>query len=134
MLNVILQLHQIMVPVILTVGGVTLLCGLLLLYLSRAQARDGTARLAGWMRVFRRLLVATAATGVLQAVFGALLLLLGQHPRDNLHFVYGLIVLGAVPVAYVYSDQKQVRRDIIIMVIAAAAVIGAAIRGMMTGA
>jgi hypothetical protein len=36
-------------------------------------------------------------------------------------------------VAYVYSDQNQVRRDIIIMVIAVVAVVGAAVRALMTG-
>jgi hypothetical protein len=71
--------------------------------------------------------------GVLQAVFGGLLFLQGEHPAEGLHFVYGLIVLGSIPVAYVYSDQKQVRRDIVIMSIAVAAVIGAAIRALATG-
>jgi hypothetical protein len=36
-------------------------------------------------------------------------------------------------VAYVYSDQKQVRRDIVIMSIAVLAIIGAAIRALATG-
>src|SRR5574340_1034957 len=57
----------------------------------------------------------------------------GARPGEGLHYVYGGIVLLAIPVAYVYSDQHQVRRDIIIMVIAVVAVVGAAVRALMTG-
>jgi hypothetical protein len=71
--------------------------------------------------------------GLLQAIIGGLMYLQGARPGDGLHYVYGGIVLLAIPVAYVYSDQHQMRRDIIIMVIAAVAVIGAAVRAFMTG-
>ena len=130
MQSFILSLHQIMVPIILVVAGITLICGIALFFL----ARNNAASLGNVQRVFRILLSITAALGVLQAIFGGLLFLQGDRPGEGLHFVYGLIVLGAIPVAYVYSDQKQVRRDIIIMVIAVVAVIGAAIRALATGA
>ncbi len=130
MQSFILNLHQAMVWVILAVAGITLICGIVLFFL----ARNNAASLGNVQRIFRILLSITAALGVLQAIFGGLLFLQGGRPGEGLHYVYGLIVLGAIPVAYVYSDQKQVRRDIIIMVIAVVAVIGAAIRALATGA
>lgn len=129
MLNFLLNFHQAMVPIVLALGGASLICGLALLFLRRGAPEPS----AVLRRVFRVLLTITAAIGVLQAILGVLLVTQGCQPKDNLHYVYGIIVLGAVPVAYVYSDQKQVRRDIIIMSIAAAAIIGAAIRALMTG-
>ena len=139
MLNFILSLHTLMVPLILVVAGLALIIGIALLIMTRGagaglpEQPQGTDRVSILRRIFRILLQVTAGLGVLQAVFGGLLFLQGKHPAEGLHFVYGLIVLGAIPVAYVYSDQKQVRRDIVIMSIAVLAVIGAAIRALATG-
>jgi len=84
-------------------------------------------------RAFRWSLIATAALGAIQVAIGGLVFASGERPNDPLHYVYGAIVLLSIPIAYVYSDQKQVRRDIIIMTIAVVAVIGAATRAFMTG-
>jgi hypothetical protein len=123
-LSFVLGVHRALVPIILVIGGLALVAGIACIVLSR---RAGGAEAAGPQsavgRGFRLLLWAAAGLGVLQ----------GQHPAEGLHFVYGIIVAGAVPVAYVYSDQKDVRRDVIVMTIAAAAVIGAAIRAIATG-
>jgi hypothetical protein len=134
--DAILGLHNAMVPLILVAAGLALVAGLTTFFLSRGAPADagalaGTAATAA--KVFRALLVATAALGVLQAIFGLLLLTQGRRPAEGLHFVYGIIVLAAIPVAYVYSDQKQVRRDILILTIAAVAVVGAAFRALATG-
>ena len=128
MQNVVLGFHGAMVPLILTAAGLTLICGIALLFVTRGGASNATLD-----RVFRIMLIVVAGLGVLQVLFGALLYLQGERPAEGLHFVYGVIVLGAIPVAYVYSDQKNVRRDIIIMCIAVVAVIGAAVRALMTG-
>ncbi len=134
MQNLFLGLHTAMVPVILAVGAIALICGIALLIMTRTGGAAGSGgSSAGLGRIFRILLSILAVLGVLQAIFGALLFLQGDRPAEGLHFVYGLIVLGAIPVAYVYSDQKEVRRDIIIMSIAVVAVIGAAVRALMTG-
>jgi hypothetical protein len=137
-IQLILQLHSDTVWLVLALGAATLVCGLYLIYRSRGRAAGAdtgeNVGISGPMRLFRRLLLVTAAIGVLQAIFGGVLYIDGLRPAEGLHFVYGLIVLGAIPVAYVYSDQKQVRRDIIIMSIAAVAIIGAAVRAFMTGA
>jgi hypothetical protein len=132
-LNTLLTIHQAVVPIVLVLGAASLLCGLALLFVRRGALLVGEAARGGLLRVFRVLLAITAGIGVLQAIVGVLLLTQGCRPHDNLHFVYGIIVLASVPVAYVYSDQKQVRRDVIILSIAAAAIIGAAIRAFATG-
>lgn len=132
----VLQLHGDTVWLVLALGAATLICGIYLIVRTRASGADasaGSAALVGPLRLFRRLLTITAAVGVLQAIFGGILYLGGLRPAEGLHYVYGLIVLGAIPVAYAYSDQKQVRRDIIIMSIAAVAIIGAAVRAFATG-
>lgn len=125
----VVNLHNAMVPLILVAGGITLIWGVVALVPLASAARGGAV-----MRGFRVMLTVTAVLGLIQAVLGGLLVLQGARPHDPLHFVYGAIVLLAIPVAYIYSDQAQVRRDIIIMTIAAVAVIGAAIRALMTGA
>lgn len=127
-----IDLHQTVAPIILVLGGVFLLAGLALIFVTRRDIGDLSR--VGWLRTtFRLFMWLTAAGGVAQAVLGALLLTQGLRPKEGLHFVYGLIVLAAVPVAFVYSDQKKVRADIIIMTVAAAAIVGAAVRAMMTG-
>jgi hypothetical protein len=131
-LQFLLNLHSAMAPIILTLGAASLITGLALLYSRRRSAATESAT-GSLATIFRILLAATAAGGVLQAIFGLLLVFQDCQPRENLHYVYGIIVLAAIPVAYVYSDQKEVRRDIIIMSIAAVAIIGAVIRGLATG-
>ncbi len=137
MLNTLLSIHFIFVPLILLAGGLSLICGATLLVLRRGVAdTDTPAGSAAPLltRALRWLLIATAALGAIQAVIGGLIFLTGARPGEPLHYVYGGIVLLAIPVAYVYSDQKRVRRDLIITVIAVVAVIGAAVRALMTGA
>ena len=123
-------IHTAFAPLILAIGGAAVLCGAALIMLTR---RAGSAP-AGPREAFRFLLTTTAVLGILQAICGLLLLLFGERPADQLHYVYGGIVLLAIPVAYAYSDQKDVRRDIIVMTIAAVAIVGAAVRAVMTGA
>lgn len=149
MLATLIKFHEDMAPAILAAGGITLIWGIVVLILASRRrgvsaASEPASESAGaasvprsgvaGMRVFRILLIITAALGLIQAIIGGMMYLNGARPGDGLHFVYGGIVLLAIPVAYVYSDQAQVRRDIIIMVIAVLAVIGAAIRALMTGA
>lgn len=131
MLQTLIKIHEDMAPVILAAGGITLISGIVLLILVRGRSSEQGG--GGALRVFRVLLTITAALGLLQAIIGGLMYLQGARPGDGLHYVYGGIVLLAVPVAYVYSDQHRMRRDIIIMVIAVVAVIGAAVRAFMTG-
>ncbi|MFI5272158.1 MAG: hypothetical protein ACHQ4H_03890 [Ktedonobacterales bacterium] len=134
----ILALHGFFFWVVLALGAATLIAGLALIVMTRRAKGETAAPLGGFaqaQRIFRLLLWITAAAGLVQDALGGILYLFeGKRPTEGLHLVYGLIVLAAIPVAFVYSDQKDVRRDIIIMTIAAAAVVGAAFRAFATGA
>lgn len=132
-MNTVISIHRDLVGLVLAAGVVTLVCGIVLLIRVRGAGPKLGAGVISLNRWFRRLLWVTAGIGIVQAIVGGILFIGGGHPKDSLHFVYGLIVLGAIPVAYVYSDQKEVRRDIIIMVIAVVAFIGAGVRAFMTG-
>ncbi len=153
MLGFVLALHQAMVWLILLGAVVALALGVAWLYLTGALAelarlalrrsaaattalapkRADPALIAQVRQLFRYALAVVAGLGVLQALFGGLLLLLRCQPRDQLHYVYGLIVLLSIPVAFAYSDQAQARRDVIIMTIAVVAILGAALRAFATG-
>jgi heme A synthase len=81
-------------------------------------------------------LIVTALDGLLQGLLGVTLVLLGQKPGGGslyyLHYVYGAIVLLAIPVAYTYAS-KNVRRTILILSISALIIAAAGARAMMTG-
>lgn len=133
-----ISIHQGFVPILLVIGALTLLCGVALLVArQRARLDSAAAETSGLpallRRTFRVLLSVAAAAGVLQAILGGLLVTQGCRPGENLHYVYGAIVALAIPVAFAYSDQRQVRRDIIIMTIAAVAIVGAVVRALVTG-
>lgn len=122
-------LHLTLVPLIWLFGGLGTIWGIVLLV--RKHAID---------RLMRILLGVTAGLGIVQALIGGVLYLIyGARPADNLHFVYGLIVLVGIPVAFTYAenkpdaDKKTARRDMIVFTIAIAAVAAAAVRAFMTG-
>lgn len=81
-------------------------------------------------------LIAAAVIGLLQALLGIVLVLLGTRPPGGslyyLHYVYGAIVALAIPVAYTYIG-KDVRRAILVLSCAAIILALAAARGAMTG-
>ncbi|HVU66815.1 MAG TPA: hypothetical protein VHD63_06790 [Ktedonobacteraceae bacterium] len=85
---------------------------------------------------WRIAVIVTALDGVLQGLFGVALVLLGLRPGGGslyyLHYVYGAIVLLAIPVAYTYAS-KSLRRTILILSIAALIIAAAGARAMMTG-
>ena len=90
-------------------------------------------------RPWRISLTATAVIAALQAVLGITLVLLGQKPGTGtglyyLHYVYGAIVVLAIPIAITYATGgKNQRRDLLIFSIAALILVAAAIRALMTG-
>ena len=116
-------LHTNLVPLIWLFGGLSTIWGIVLLIRKR-----------GMDRAMRLLLGVTAGLGVVQALLGGILWLSGARPLDPLHYVYGLLVLAALPVAYTYVDNKSARRDMVIFTIAAFVVVAAAVRAFMTGA
>ncbi len=117
------SLHFFMVPLIWIAGGLATIWGIILLVRKR-----------GIDRIMRVLLSITAGLGVVQAAVGGILYFFGGvRPFDQLHYVYGLLVLAAIPIAYTYADNKSARRDMIVFTIAAVVVIAAAVRAFMTG-
>ncbi len=132
-MSILLSLHNLNAWLVETVGGLTLIAGIIWLVLYRGKAVEASDPVDQVRRVFRYGLIATFALGALQAVLGGLLFLLGGRPANVLHYVYGLLVLALIPIIWVYSDQNRVRRDVIIMSIAALLVIAAGARALMTG-
>lgn len=89
------------------------------------------------IRPWKIALIVTAIDGALQGLLGVILLLLGQKADGGtglyyLHYVYGGIVVFAIPVAYTYLG-KDVRKAILILSIAALVIAAAGARAMMTG-
>jgi len=81
----------------------------------------------------------TAILGGIQGLLGVSLVLLGQKPGGGqglywLHYVYGGIVVFALPVAITYTTNGKNRRfDILIYSIAVLVLAAASVRGWVTG-
>jgi len=116
------NLHTNLAIVIIAAGAVCAIWGFGLWLLHR-----------GMNSAFRVALMVTGALGFAQGVLGGILLLNGDRPPDQLHYVYGAIVILALPVAVSYSTGKNVRRDLLWFSIAALIIMAAALRAWMTG-
>ena len=127
MLQVFVNLHFINMILVLATSTITGIWGLVL-YFQKKQIINQPWKIA---------LIVTAIVGLIQGLLGVGLLLLGQKPGGGtglyyLHYVYGAIVIFAIPVAYTYIG-KDVRKAILILSIAALIIAAAAARAMMTG-
>lgn len=84
-------------------------------------------------------LYVVAVLGLLQGLLGVTLVLLGQKPAGGvdlywLHYVYGGIVVFALPVAVTYTTNgKNKRRDTLIYSLAVLILAAASVRGWITG-
>lgn len=127
LLQIVLALHEINIILVFASSLLAGVWGLILYF------RKKTERIT---RPWKTALIAAAIFGLLQALFGILLVLQGQRPPGGslyyLHYVYGAIVALAIPVAYTYIG-KDVRRAILILSLAAIVIALAAVRGTMTG-
>ena len=128
MVDVISNIHFLNVVLVLASGAVTGVWGLILFFMKKPINRP-----------WRISLIVTAVIAALQAVLGITLVLLGQKPGTGtglyyLHYVYGAIVVLAIPIAITYATGgKNQRRDLLIFSIAALILVAAAIRALMTG-
>jgi heme A synthase len=85
-------------------------------------------------RPWRISLIVAGAVGALQGVFGIILVLLGERPRDNLHYVYGgIVALGFIVAIAFTTGGRNKRLDVLIYSIAALAIAAAGVRALMTG-
>ncbi len=129
MVNFISNLHFFNAFLILVAGTVTGIWGLILFFMKKQII----------IRPWRISLIFTAIVGLLQALFGIILLLEGQHPGTGtglfyLHFVYGGIVALAIPVAVTYATGgKNPRRDMLLFSIISLVLVAAALRALATG-
>ncbi len=123
------NLHFFNAFLILVAGTVTGIWGLILFFMKKQTI----------IRPWRISLIFTAIVGLLQALFGIILLLLHQHPGTGtglfyLHFVYGGIVALAIPVAVTYATGgKNPRRDMLLFSIISLVLVAAALRALATG-
>jgi heme A synthase len=123
------NLHFFNAFLVLVAGTVTGIWGLIMFFMKKQTI----------IRPWRISLIFTAIVGLLQALFGIILLLLGQHPGTGtglfyLHFVYGGIVALAIPVAVTYATGgKNPRRDMLLFSIISLVLVAAALRALATG-
>ncbi len=113
MVDVISNLHFYNMVLVLASGTISGVWGLILFFMKKPINRP-----------WRISLIVTAVVAALQALLGITLVL----------YVYGAIVVLAIPVAVTYATGgKNQRRDILIFSIAALILVAAAIRALTTG-
>jgi heme A synthase len=122
------SLHFYNMILVLASGTISGIWGLILFFMKKSINRP-----------WRISLILTAVVGALQALLGIILVLLGQKPGTGtglfyLHYIYGAIVVLAIPIAITYATGgKNQRRDILIYSIAALILVAAALRALTTG-
>jgi heme A synthase len=124
-INFILLLHQYNFYLIVAAGAIAGIWGLVLYFTRRSPQKPW------WIS-----LIVTLALGVLQGLFGLTLVFLGHKaPHDNLHYLYGGIVVFIIPLAWLSfaSGGKNQRKDILIYSIAVLILVAAALRAWNTG-
>jgi heme A synthase len=128
MSNIFVNLHFLNMFLVLATGTISGIWGLMLFFMKKPMNRP-----------WRIALIVTAVVGALQGLLGVILVLFGDKPGTGtglfyLHYVYGAIVLLAIPMALTYSTSgKNQRRDVLIYSIAALVLVAAAVRALMTG-
>ncbi len=128
MVDLISNLHFYNMVLVLASGTISGIWGLVLFFMKKTINRP-----------WRISLIFTAIVAALQALLGIILVLMGQKPGSGtglyyLHYVYGAIVVLAIPVAITYATGgKNQRRDILIFSIAALILVAAAVRALTTG-
>ena len=82
---------------------------------------------------YRSLLVITEGVFIAQGLIGIVLFLGGRRPHDGLHWLYGILLVIALPIAATYASG-QGRRESLVYGIAGLFMAGLAIRAFTTGA
>jgi len=83
---------------------------------------------------FRATLVLTEALFIVQGVVGVLMFANGRRPHDNLHWLYGVLLVIVLPIAMSYVSGRDPRREPLVYGIAALFMAGLTIRAFTTGA
>ncbi len=91
-------------------------------YFSRGVASPG----------YRSTLVLTEILFVAQALLGMALFLGSRHPRDNLHILYGVVLVLAIPIAASYTSSHDRRREALVYGVIGIIMVGLSVRAFMT--
>jgi len=83
---------------------------------------------------FRATLVLTEALFIIQGLVGVLMFANGRRPHDNLHWLYGVLLVIVLPIAMSYVSGRDPRREPLVYGIAALFMAGLTIRAFTTGA
>jgi heme A synthase len=82
---------------------------------------------------FRATLVLTEALFIIQGLVGVLIFANGRRPHDNLHWLYGVLLVIVLPIAMSYVSGRDPRREPLVYGIAGLFMFGLALRASMTG-
>jgi heme A synthase len=82
---------------------------------------------------FRATLVLTEVLFIAQGAVGVLMFLSGRRPHDNLHWLYGILLVIVLPIAMSYVSGRDPRREPLVYGIAGLFMFGLALRASMTG-
>jgi heme A synthase len=82
---------------------------------------------------FRATLVLTEVLFIVQGVVGVLTFANGRRPHDNLHWLYGVLLVIVLPIAMSYVSGRDPRREPLVYGIAGLFMFGLALRASMTG-
>jgi len=82
---------------------------------------------------YRSLLVITEGVFILQGLIGLGLFLGGRRPHDSLHWLYGVLLVIALPIAATYASGREGRRESLVYGIAGLFMAGLTIRAFGTG-
>ena len=83
---------------------------------------------------FRATLVLTEALFIVQGLVGVLMFANGRRPHDNLHWLYGVLLVIVLPLAMTYVSGRDPRREPLVYGIAGLFMAGLSIRALTTGA
>jgi hypothetical protein len=81
---------------------------------------------------YRGALILAGGLAVVQALVGLVLLASGLRPRDDLHYLYGLSVIVALPLVHQYLAGRRVPAALVYG-LACLFMVGLALRGITTG-
>lgn len=82
---------------------------------------------------FRATLVLTEGLFIVQGVIGVLMFANGRRPHDNLHWLYGVLLVIVLPIAMSYVSGRDSRREPLVYGIAGLFMAGLTIRAFTTG-
>jgi len=128
--DILVTLHSYNAYLVMLSGAVAGIWGLILYF----QKKEG-----GMNKPLRIAMITTLVIGLLQGLLGITMVILGLKPGGGanlyyLHYVYGAIVVLALPIGLTYTTSgKNPRRDLLIFSLAALILAAAAVRAWMTG-